>query len=167
MKRYISWILSALILLSMAGCNEETKLERPVTFYYCAATLSHDAGSSAILSEIRESAQIETDVAILQAYLAGPELEGLRSPFPGGLRVVEFTPGSEITYITLTSGLANLTGLDLVMACACLGMTCMDLTGAEKVCIRAENALLGGEKSITMDKNSLLLLDQVVPDREK
>ncbi len=163
MKNCIPWILSALIVLGLPGCAREPKYERPVTFYYRTAALSHDAGSRTILSETRESAHLNTVEEILQVYLAGPESETLRSPFPGGIEIVEFAVWDGTAYVILSGGFAELSGLALVMACACLTMTCLELSGAEKVCISAENALLDGEKSIIMDRNSLLLLDEAIP----
>ena len=63
-------------------------------------------------------------------------------------------------YVTVSKELAQLSGLELTLACSCLSMTCMELTGAENIVISAENSLLDGQKSITMNKDTLLLIDK-------
>ena len=62
-------------------------------------------------------------------------------------------------YVTLSPEITLLTGVDLTMACGCLTLTILSLTEAQQVQIRSVSGLLDGQRSITMDKNTLLLLD--------
>ena len=66
--------------------------------------------------------------------------------------------------VILNDATARLTGLDLTIACACLTATVCDMTGVQMVTIKAETQLLDGNKSITMQRDHLLLLDSNTSD---
>ena len=162
MKQWIAALLACCIMLLIVGCNKKEPVEEGPVFYYCAAELKFGMENQAILFEHRADAQNRTTAEVLNLYLAGPKSEGLRSPFPSGLKLMEVRSEEGTLFITLSSALAELSGLELTMVCCCLSLTGMELTGAQQVTISAEGALLNGQKSITMDKDSLLLLDTVL-----
>ena len=157
MKKLTIAIVCLLILLS--GCSQNPEYEKPVHFYYRVSTDRFDSNSKSILSETREGSQWNTLEDIMRAYLAGPVEETMVSPFPPNLRLVHIGQDGTTVFVTLSDEFATLTNLDLTIACGCITLTCLDLTGAQQVTIESENALLGGQKSITMDRNSLLLTD--------
>lgn len=160
MKRTICFLLSLLLLLIFCGCKKEVAQdEDSISFYYPLAELSYQAGSSAIAAEPRQNEQWGSWAQVLNIYLKGPLASTFYSPFPAGLQVTETRMENGTLHITVSQQLADLTGLPLTIACGSMAMTCLELTGAETVIIRAENGLLDGQKSITMDKNTLLLLD--------
>ncbi len=159
MKRFISIFLCFLCLTLCFGCAEDAPEPQEGThFYYPLADLSFQPGSTCYDGEIR-ALDPKDWVQILNIYFAGPESEHLRSPFPAGLLAQQTVLEGDTVYITVSDHLATLTGLDLTMACGCLSLTAMELTGGQRVVINAEDALLDGQKSITMDKNNLLLAD--------
>lgn len=158
MKKQLLVLLCILHLLS--GCSQAAPYEKPVEFYYCAGSYSYETGTSAIVSETREGADMHSLEETLRAYLAGPESGELVSPFPAGLKLVAIRQEGGTVFITLSKELSQLTNLSLSMACGCITMTCLGLTDAEQVTIEAEDSLLNGQKSITMDRNSLLLADR-------
>lgn len=163
MKKSIAILLAVMLCLGLWGCEQASSMENPVNFYYLTADLSYKIDSTAIRSETREGAEMGSLEHILSIYLAGPESETLRSPFPEKLDLVQVQQDGTTVFITVSAELARLSGLELVMACGCISMTCLELTDAEKVSISAADALLNGQGSIIMDKNSLLLLDESVP----
>lgn len=167
MRKWIAFILAAALCLGLWGCSKQSQYESPVQFYYCAQELSYTVGSAAIRHETREGAGMGSLEQVLGIYLAGPESEGLRSPFPAGVKLVEVRQEADTLYVTLSAGLARLSGLELVIACGCITMTCLSLTDAETVSIQAENALLNNQQAIVMDADSLLLLDDSIPREEK
>ena len=59
----------------------------------------------------------------------------------------------------LSTEFSNLNNLELTLSSSCLALTVLQLTGAEKVCISAQGALLNGQQAITMTRESLLLSD--------
>ncbi len=160
MKKAICLFLCCISLLLCFGCTEEAlEIQEGLCLYYPAAQLSYQPGSRAIGSESRTLDEHADLAQILNIYFRGPEAEYLLPAFPVGLRIVKTTTEDKTVYITVSSHMAELSGLELTMACACLTLTTLELTGAETVVINAEDALLDGQKSITMDKNTLLLTD--------
>ena len=160
MKRFLLILLSVLLLLTMFGCTQEEALEKPVNFYYRRSNIEYKQEGGVIAAEQRESLGHETDVRyLLSEYLKGPASGGLQQVFPEGMTIVSMYYEDKNIKMTFSFHLAELTGMDLTIACACLTMTVMELTGAESVQIYAAGTLLDEYQSITMDKNSLLLLD--------
>lgn len=161
MKKHIAIIWVCLLLLS--GCSAPSaEYEKPVQFYYYTANSGFDASATAICPETRECATLETLEAVITLYLSGPESEDLISPFPQKLRLISCRQDATVVSVTFSKELANLNNLDLTLACGCITMTLLELTGAEQVSISAENELLNGKATITMDKDSLQLQDIVV-----
>ena len=95
----------------------------------------------------------------MQLYLAGPDNVELVSPFPNGLRLIRHHQEGETLYLLFSEELAQLSNLSLSMACGCITMTCLTLTDATQVTIEANESLLDGQKSITMERDSLILSD--------
>lgn len=160
MKRIICLFVCLSLLLPCCGCKKVTEQsEEGICFYYLRTQLSYQTDRPAIEGEKRQIQQLDSWAQVLDVYLAGPESEDLVSPFPAGLRVLKTVMENGTVHISVSKNLADLTGLELTIACACLAMTCLELTGAETVVISPEEGLLDGQKSITMDKNTLLLID--------
>ena len=65
--------------------------------------------------------------------------------------------GTELT-IEISNTSALLTDSEFSLACACLSMTCMELTNAENVTITS------GSRSLTLSRDNLLLNDTVSPE---
>jgi len=147
-----------LCFLLLCGCSAPVK-ERTTKFYYCNASIDYEAGSRTIDSETRSIHWEEAPLETLQRYLAGPESESLYSPFPAGLRVVSLRQDGDTLFVTFSQELSGLNGLALTQACCCITLTCIELTNTQTVTMDVENGLIGGQKSITMDQNSLLLTD--------
>jgi hypothetical protein len=141
------------------SCELTTSGEFEVTESGCKIVYNETDG--VLAPEFREGAGMKDDAAaLLQLYLSGPQDSTLRSPFPAGLRIITVNRTGKTLYLTLSHDLANLSGLELTVACASLTKTCMALTGVSAVQIRAQGgALLDGAGYIYMDESNLLLLD--------
>lgn len=160
MKQRIALSLCLLLLFSCMGCRQDPGADvDSAHFYYPRAQLSFDSGSSAFEAEYRHMDQWSSWAQVLNIYLAGPTSNQLRSPFPAGIKVINTTMENGTVTINVSRELAQLSGLELTIACGCLTLTCLELTGAETIIIRADGALLDGQKSIRMNKNTLMLLD--------
>lgn len=162
MKKCIAVLLIVMCLFHLAGCQKEAPAPIGPAFYYCAADIGYSMDSTAIRAEHRENAAQDTLQQMLVKYLAGPESADLRSPFPVGMKLIEVSLEGNTVYITVSDALSSLSGLELTLACSCISLTCLDFTGAELVVISAQDSLLDGQKYVTMDKNTLLLLDTVL-----
>ena len=156
MKRIIALLLFV-ALFCCAGCQQYSKEESGLRFYYCVSDLSYKCESAVISYEVKSGFSDEDLDQIMSHYLTGPMATDLRSPFPEGLSIISTECNRDSIYVTVSSELCLLTDIELTLACACLALTCFELTPAERIIITPEEGLLDGQRSITMDKNTLLL----------
>ena len=158
MKRIICFIL-VLTLLFVGGCSKKSKQNQGTPFYYCAASPSYSTNSCVILEEYRNDIPEVSLLEILECYLAGPQSSDLTTPFPKGLVILSAEQDGDLLQLVVSMEMTGLSGLELTLACGCLTLTCLALTDAQQVQITPIYGLLDGQRSITMDKNILLLFD--------
>ncbi len=172
MKRMIAIALLFLALPCLCACSQEKDLVYPISYHYLRAPLpngqiEHGSADSLIGTEIREGDGYQQNPSLLlDVYLHGPLDRNFRTPFPVGTALRQLTVQDAKATVVLSQQFANLTGVDLSLACGCLTLTVMDLTGAESVTIISHGALLDGKESITMDRTNLILVDNTTPDAE-
>lgn len=161
MKKILPTILVLLLTVCCTGCNNQvTKYSTPATFYYCVEKPSYATDSSIIRSEERTINCPPNDYkAIMQVYLEGPKERKIYSPFPKDLTITELMIDGETTYITFSTNLSYLTGINLTLACVCIANTCFDLTHSQNVDISAEHALLDNAPSVFISRGSTLTSD--------
>ena len=159
MKRFLIFLLLLSLALSCWACSEQAS----VTFYYVREESAYLFGkeNAVIVGESRESASnIQNLHSLLILYLHGPLNENFRSPFPSGTSLVAIQQeGSHLT-VRLSSIASVMKGTDLTLACACLAKTCFDAANVEAVTIIATGF---GNVSVTLTRDSLLLVDDSVP----
>ena len=159
MKRVLIVLLLLGLVLSCWACSEK----QSVTFYYVREEPAYLFGTenAVIVGENRDSASnIQNLHSLLILYLHGPLNENFQSPFPRGTSLVAVQPEGDQLTIRLSSIASAMKGADLTLACACLAKTCFDATDAETVTIIATGF---GNISVTMTRDSLLLIDDAVP----
>lgn len=161
MKKTLCVIFVLALLLSLPACSSsKEKIQDPVFFYYRQAELDYGTTPGVLNKEAREAAGHRQDYSyLLSVYLKGPEDFALYSPFPRNTTLKSFSLQDGTAFVNLSFSFSTLTGLDLSIACACITLTVCEMTGAQQVTIRAENALLDGNPQITMTPDSLLMLD--------
>lgn len=148
MKRFFCVLLFLIFLLS--GCGKEDD----VIFYYRPTDYLAGTPESVLSGERRNVKGYTDDLNFLiSLYLSGPLDPDLMSPFPNGTKLLstELEP-SQLT-IQLHDLPQNLSDSEFSLACACLSMTCMELTDVQSVTI------LCGSRNITMDVSLLTLYD--------
>lgn len=152
MKRFFALILLVSCLLS--GCSVlGERIKEPVTFYYLRSEYTYFSQDGVIASEQREASGHKRDLPYLLAlYLMGPASEDLVATLPQTVKVFSAEETSEGIMIHL-SETDDLTDMEFSSACACLAMTCFELTTSDTVIIRS------GERSLTVTKDDLLLFD--------
>ena len=156
MKQFLC-VAIILALLVAPGCSKNEPNGTP--FYYCVANASYTPGSTVIDKEYRDNIPADSLMDTLEHYLQGPTSSNLVSPFPEGMTVVSANQDGDALYLTVSMELTALKGLDLTLACGCLTLTCLEITDAQQVHISSIYGLLDGQRTIIMDKNTLLLLD--------
>jgi len=156
MKQVISYILLFLLVFSLCGCSRVSGTAT-ANFYYSASDPQYHTQSSIIQSEVRK---VDTNLSdlegILELYFEGPNSGQLESPFPAGTELKTVQPGKEITTVVLSDQIGTLSGVELMIACACLATTVMEITQADTVQIRAETALLDNQEFLEFTTQSLL-----------
>lgn len=153
MKRTICLILIFSMLLS--GCTLFTgRIKEPVEFYYVRAEYPYASEESIIGSEEREASGHRDNLSYLLAlYLIGPSDDELVSPIPKGTRIYSVEQREDGVFLNLSDTAATLTDSGFSIACACLSLTCMGLTGQESVTITS------GDRTVTMTSDTLMLYD--------
>lgn len=171
MKKLLCLFLIFACFLGAAGCQkpQQAPPDQPVHFFYLrSGQYPFGNTNSVITHEVRSGAGLVHDSQLLlSAYLQGPKSEGLKNPFPQGVRLLELTLNKTTVYITLSDEFASLAGLELTLACACLTKTATQLLSAERVIMKAETLPLAGKAQITMTPENLLLLDDSATSAKK
>ena len=98
-------------------------------------------------------------IALLNEYLSGPLGEGLHTPFPANVRIASFNISASTVTVVLSREFSQLSGLDLIIACACLSRTLFDMMEQNRIQIAAYESLLDGQAYITFDRSSILFVD--------
>ena len=159
MKKLLSILLAILITTTLISCS--SKGDDPtekVNFYYQTKDITYHSETGLFTAEKRKVTSQDL-VDIINLYLAGPENDEYRSPFPGDTAVRSITHNNGIINIVLSDEFSTLKGFDLTVACACLTITIQELAETQLVQISAENTDLDGNKSITMSTDSLVIYD--------
>ena len=162
MKRFLSTILILSFLLCTTSCYQEETEPKGIAFYYCVSQRDYTSGSTVLSAEHRADVPEDSLPQALELYLSGPLSPDLLSPFPQNLKILGAYQEGKTVYLTLSTELAGLSGIDLTIACGCLTLTTLAIANAEQVEIRTVSGLLDGQRTIIMDKNTLLLLDTTV-----
>lgn len=163
MKRLFCLILSILLIVPVSGCQRQDR-DTHYTFYYPRMdhgynTLEGKFHNSFVEAESRKDISGQSLFDILEIYLDGPIDLNLSNPFSKDLSVVSVSVNGQALSIVVTDHLAELTGIYLYIACACLAQTGMELTNTDIVQISCEKALLDGKKAISLGKDTILFND--------
>ncbi|MBR4864183.1 MAG: GerMN domain-containing protein [Oscillospiraceae bacterium] len=161
MKRPFCFLLVLLMLFSLAACSQGHADPRdPVTFYYRAREYGLEKGEKVISSEPREAFGHREDyVYLVDMYLQGPTTQNCISPFPAGTTLEQLDFMSDTALIQLSSHISLISGVDLTIACVCLGKTVCQMTGMKSARISAKGDLLDGQEYITITEADFRLLD--------
>lgn len=160
MKKTLLIILAALCLIGLWGCSSKHDPEKPVTVYYKRADLTYGSSDSVIAPAIMEGFGHESDAQYLLAqYLLGTDDPQFAATFPDGTSLVSFRVDGLTAKVILTDQFAQLSGIDLSIASACIAQTVMSITGCREVIISADTATLDGSNFITLTSESYMLQD--------
>ena len=143
MKRAIALLL---LMLMLSGCAiSGSKIKDPVTFHYLHVQSDEQAydayfADGIMGTETREAAGRQNDLNyLLTVYFRGPLDPELVSPFPMGCRILELQQKDGLLTLQLNPILAEMSDMEITVACACLAKTCMNLTDADTVQIESRN----------------------------
>lgn len=161
-KKLICLLFSLSLILSLCACSE-SKPKDPGHFYYRWVQTDYVGSEGIIAPEVRELAGIKTNLnQLLTLYFQGPESDTLEMPFPRDTKAVNWSFSGQVLCIELNETFASLSGIELSVACGCITKTFLELTDAAAVQISVQDRLLGGEHSITMARDTMLLVDDAI-----
>lgn len=164
MKQKFSLFLLIVSLL-LCGCIKTDNDGNETTFYYIRENHIYSSEQTVFITENRSvSGDLST---ILDVYLSGPVTKGMVSPFPEDVKVQSLSIKGERLYLDLGANFANLSGIELTLACSALSKTCFQLCGARDVSISAGNRLLDGKLFVTINTETILTSDNSIPQKEK
>lgn len=153
MKRLIA--LCVLFGMLLSGCSLfGERIKEPVTFYYIRREYAYSTGDGVLGSEEREASGHLDDLSYMLAlYLIGPSDEELVSPLPKGTRILSAETSKHSVILRLSDTSKTLSDSDFSIACACLTLTCLELTDKTEVTIHS------GERTVSMSEDNLILFD--------
>ena len=158
MKRFFSLLLVLCLLGSLWGCSFSGNSKDQAVFYYCQKDYAFGAENGVITAEERDVTGHAGDISyLLSLYLMGPLDEELSFPFSGRTRLLGIEMVENTLCVELTDLGKSLTDSQFTLGCACLTMTCLELTDASQVTITS------GERTVTMDESCLTLYDSITP----
>ena len=159
MKRMIALMLFLTLSLGLFGC-EKPEFRTPGTFYYLRTESAYTGSDGVIAPEQRELEGIREDLgAILDLYCQGPVNAGLENPLPRDASLLSHSLEDEVLTLEFSPQLAQLNGIELTAAAGCLTRTFLGLTGARKLILKADGALLGGQTAMELSTADLELQD--------
>lgn len=159
MRKTIALILCIALAMPLFGCAGD-QFQTPGLFYYRRSTIVYDTEEGVIAPEQREVASLDGDIgAILEAYFSGPESSELEAPFPRDSQILSWLVEGNTLILTMNDAFGALSGVELTIACTCITRTLLGLVDLTQVQFRMEDALLGGEKSITLSGDNVSLSD--------
>lgn len=156
MKKMLCLILA---ILSLTGCAYgSSECQNPIYFYYLCLESSYLPEDLVFYECCIDGKEIGSSLSdILEFYLKGPSAtEEAVSPFPAGTKLVGVEGTETRLYVTLSSELASLSGVQLTLACACLAKTCFPLCNAKYIRIQAYGCTLNGADYMEFNVDSII-----------
>lgn len=156
MRRTICCYLILLHLILLGSCGNNNKpADEPVNFYYRTPETEFGTQDTLIIAQIREAKGHSQDYHyLISQYLNGPTTYDCISPFPGGTTLEELDVDKVKARIVLSPHIATLSGSELMLACACMTKTVLEMTGVDAVQISTSKGTLNGKEFITLTADS-------------
>ncbi|MDY3906754.1 MAG: GerMN domain-containing protein [Lawsonibacter sp.] len=136
-KRWMFLALALLVLAGIAGCGRSGDGENGEYVLYFLASSVEKHGPALKTEPYAGEEQAEpTPAELVQALLAGPAAQDLRSPFPRGVTMQDCSfdpeqPGR--VEVTLSERYGELTDISLTLADYCIVLTLSQIEGVESV----------------------------------
>ncbi len=154
MKRFVCLFLVLIFLFTLCSCGISGNIKDEGTFYYRRSDFLYGKDSSVMAAETKDITGHADDLSYLVAlYLLGPTEKALVSPFPRNAKLLSAQMDGQSIMIELSDMGRLMTDAEFSLACACLTLTCLDLTDGTQVTVTS------ADRSITMTQDTLLLYD--------
>lgn len=160
MKRLVYLLLTCCFFL--CGCQlVGERLKDPVTFFYVKTEYDYFTQNGIIAGEPREASGHRDDLSYLLAlYMMGPAEEELESPLPRGVMLYSAEQTADGIILNISNHESTMSDADFSLSCACLSLTCFDITDTQSVTV------ISGTRTITMDRDIIALYDSSINSEE-
>lgn len=140
MKKRFAALLLALSLLCAACAHRPGRDEEPPEGQYAVyfTTASGRGDDAALEREFREPSPGGTVEGLMTLLLAGPESDGLASPFPRGTALRGWSISDGVASVDLSEAYEGLSGAELTLADGCIVLTLCQLEGVDAVYLTVE-----------------------------
>lgn len=159
--------LTALLLafLLLCGCAaaaaEQPQYANPIRFYYLSREGGHNDQTGALGYQTVDLVRFDRTVAdILEQYFSGPTSWDYVSPFPDGTRCADVRLDGGVLRVRLSEAYAQLSGVRLTLANACLTLTLEQLGFVRSVRIETSGSMLSGQRESSFTRSSFVLTDK-------
>lgn len=170
MSRKKAQLLALLLAaLALAGCaavkSQQEQYLNPIRFYYLSREGGHNAETGALDYQTVDLVRNDRAVADIAAeYLKGPTTWVLASPFPDGTSCEAVWLEDGVLYLRMSQEYAQLAGIRLTMANACLTLTMMQLDFVQSVRIETSGSMLSNQNEAAFTADSFLLADRAAQE---
>lgn len=140
MRKWILTLALAGTLLVLSGCSGDHREGAEPGDYrvYYSALEDRYAAMAVGYESLELSGDVQALPALLKAAFRSPTSQELTSPFPDGVRLLNWELKDGCLHLDLSEQYGSLTGIDLTMADACLTLTLCQAEGVEAVYITVE-----------------------------
>lgn len=163
--RWLSLLLALLLSLSACGGREPPQEEGGYRLWFAADDKQSDYGHGPALdSEAYPGEDEPGPEELLSALLAGPTREGLRSPFPRGLTLRQWSWDEErpgVLLVGLSEQYGALADISLTLADYCIVLTLAQVEGVETVEISTQGYQASYRSHQLLDPREALLRDEL------
>lgn len=166
--RNVKWLLALLaaaLLLSACGGPEAPPEEGGYRLWFAADDKQSDYGHGPALdSEAYPGEDEPGPEELLSALLAGPTREGLRSPFPRGVTLRQWSWDEErpgVLLVGLSEQYGALADVSLTLADYCIVLTLAQVEGVEGVEISTQGYQASYRSHQLLDPQEALLRDEL------
>lgn len=165
MKKAIGGLLALALLLTACTIRQENVGEEDGYLLYFLAEANEARGGDLIRSnyeklDLAEDASLEEQAtAVVERLIAGSETGDLRSPLPRGITLLSLTIQDRRVTVDLSSGFAQLSGVELTLADYCLTLSLTALEGISAVAVTAQGREVGQQPKQIFYERDVLLSD--------
>lgn len=161
MKKICILICCVLILHMLGACSaQKEELQEPVNFYYFNKEIAYNTDSGVICAEVREGSGFSGNLEeMLDVYLSGPGSNTLYSLIPSDTHLIACEIENNQVHVVFDKEFAQLSGIDLSLACSAILLTVRDYAGAEALVVSAKNAQLNEKDQFKISIDDIVLMD--------
>lgn len=164
MKRFLSLILAALILLSACAPSGSEAIETPFVFYYRSTDGGYGAQDGPMYAQTvsLDTAQVSLQ-ELLELYLSTTPAEGAEQPVPAAWYLTSAILDGATAVVTFAGGSSVIPEIDRSIINACIARTLLQLEDVLRVSISAP----GISSAAILTSSDILLWDSALNPQEE